>query len=246
MPADRHPNHLSLVSPDDAGDALVRALGAYLDRVDDESLHDDARYADWLARDARACESAAEREATECAAVEFAERARIRILAERARETVPVISLRVYDASDTSDAGAPSDATVDRAVRRASFVPWLETVGVAAGVGRDLWDEPPERWVHVPGATATGRVVAITVHGDSMLPVLRPRDVVAIHVGARPVVGAMIVARNGDDGYVVKRVRRVGRQFLELESFNPAYAPFRLAREPHAVVGVVTHVLRDE
>lgn len=242
MPADRHLNHLTLVSSDDAGEALVRALGAYLDRVDDDSLHDDMRYADWLARDARARETAAEREATECAAVEFAERARIRILAERARETVPVIPLRVYDASGASEA----DATVDRAVRRASFVPWLETVGVAAGVGRDLWDEPPERWVHVPGTIATGRVVAITVHGDSMLPVLRPRDVVAIRVGARPTVGAMIVARNGDDGYVVKRVRRVGRQFLELESFNPAYAPFRLAREPHAVVGVVTHVLRDE
>lgn len=73
-----------------------------------------------------------------------------------------------------------------------------------------------------------------------------PSHVVAIRVGARPAVGAMIVARNGGDGYVVKRVRRVGRQYLELESFNPAYAPFQLAREPSAVVGVVTHVLRDE
>src|SRR5690606_38266750 len=124
------------------------------------------------------------------------------------------------------------------AAAAAGCAPWLD-LGVAAGVGRELWDEPCERWVRLPDDVPRGRFVALTVAGDSMEPLLHAGDVVLTQVGASPRRDSIVVARRADDGYVVKRVGEIAEQEIELLSLNPEYPPVRVPREAEAVVGTV-------
>ncbi|HLV26454.1 MAG TPA: S24 family peptidase [Gemmatimonadales bacterium] len=116
--------------------------------------------------------------------------------------------------------------------------PWLD-LGVAAGVGRELWDEPCEQWVRLPDDLPRGRFVALTVAGDSMEPLLHQGDVVLTEIGAPIRRDAIVVARRVDDGYVVKRVGEVAEREVELLSLNPEYPPMRIPREAGSVVGTV-------
>jgi hypothetical protein len=113
-------------------------------------------------------------------------------------------------------------------------------LGIAAGAGRALWDEPCDSWVSIPDELPRGRYVALTVKGDSMLPLLHSGDVVLVKLGPDVVRDTVVVARRPDDGYVVKRVGRVSPAELELMSLNPDFpAPIVVDRSEGTVTGTV-------
>ncbi|MEP7174909.1 MAG: S24 family peptidase [Gemmatimonadales bacterium] len=126
------------------------------------------------------------------------------------------------------------------AAREARAAPLAE-LGVAAGSGRELLDEPCDAWVALPADLPTSRYVALRVVGDSMVPLLHSGDVVlvALDLAVRP--GAVAVARHPAHGYVVKRVARAvaGRPGLSLASLNPAYPPLELDLRTGALLGPV-------
>jgi hypothetical protein len=78
-------------------------------------------------------------------------------------------------------------------------------LGAAAGVGRDLWDEPCEQWVRVPDDAPVGSYVSLRVVGESMDPLLHTGDSVLVQVGSRSARDTVVLARVPDAGYVVKR-----------------------------------------
>jgi hypothetical protein len=113
-------------------------------------------------------------------------------------------------------------------------------LGIAAGAGRALWDEPCDSWVSIPSELPRGRYVALTVKGDSMLPLLHSGDVVLVKLGPEVARDTVVVARRPDDGYVVKRVGSVTPGELELLSLNPDYpAPIVVDRAEGTVTGTV-------
>ena len=191
-----------------------------------------AAYYEWLAEELRERQSPAERAEAERQADRFAERMRRRFAAER-------VELR-------TERGGPSSETVEDGVgpvsaaapARARWAPYVES-DVAAGLGREVWDEPVERWVALPEGVPDGRYVAIRVSGDSMEPVLHAGDTVLVRLGPELARGSLVVARKADDGYVVKQIAAVTEREVELLSFNPAYPPMHIARDTCLVVGTV-------
>lgn len=131
------------------------------------------------------------------------------------------------------------DAPDHGGVLRERLVPWPE-LGVAAGVGRELWDEPCERWIELPQTLAAGhKYVALTVSGNSMEPALHAGDVVLVSVGTSVRRDSMVVARRPEEGYVVKAVGRLSRRAIELRSLNPEFAAFSIPRDDALIVGTV-------
>jgi len=124
------------------------------------------------------------------------------------------------------------------AARHAHAAPLVE-LGVAAGTGRELFDEPCEAWVALPPELAPGRYVALRVVGDSMVPLLHSDDVVLVDLDGRVVPGSVAVARHPAHGYVVKRVGGVRAGGLRLESLNPAYSALTLAPGAGTLIGRV-------
>jgi hypothetical protein len=116
--------------------------------------------------------------------------------------------------------------------------PWID-LGVAAGMGRELWDEACESWVRVPEGLARGQFVALTVRGESMAPLLHSGDVVLTRLGGELRRDAMVVARRPDEGYVVKKVGRLDTESVELLSLNPEFPPVHIPRDERLVVGTV-------
>lgn len=135
-------------------------------------------------------------------------------------------------------ATAPPGADAPSAVTPARLAP-LVTLGVAAGVGRELWDEPPERWVEVPTDLPGGDYVALRIAGDSMMPLMHSGDTVLVRRGAVVKAGSVIVARHPDDGYVCKEVQRVRRDAIELVSLAPGGPSLQLPHDAACVVGTV-------
>jgi phage repressor protein C with HTH and peptisase S24 domain len=117
-------------------------------------------------------------------------------------------------------------------------VPVVE-LGIAAGVGRELWDEPADAWVEVPNDAPAGDYVALRVVGDSMAPLMHTGDTVLVRRGADVRRDTVIVARHPDDGYVCKRVSRVRRESIELASLAPGRPPIVIPRDARLVVGTV-------
>jgi SOS-response transcriptional repressor LexA len=113
-------------------------------------------------------------------------------------------------------------------------------LGVAAGVGRELWDETPDHWVELPVDVPEGRrYLALRIVGESMAPLMHTGDVVLVRVGPDVKVDTAIVARHPDDGYVCKRVSRVRRRRIELASLEPGRSLITIPRDPALVVGTV-------
>jgi SOS-response transcriptional repressor LexA len=188
-----------------------------------------ATFHEWLARDARAGQRSAERRATEARAERFARRMQAIVLGTR------------LGVAMTLDAPVVRETRHDRVVRVVGerLVPWPE-LGVAAGVGRELWDEPCERWVELPHTLATGgKYVALTVSGSSMEPALHAGDVVLVSVGGGVRRDSIVVARRPEEGYVVKAVGRLTRRAIELRSLNPEFATFSIPRDEALIVGTV-------
>ena len=157
---------------------------------------------------------------------------RVRALQVGARLTTAPLRARAADVVGSIASVAESAAAVRCA-------PWLDSLAVAAGAGRELWDEPCDRWVMLPRELERGRYLAVGVAGDSMEPYLRDGDVIIVDPQSTPMEHAVVVARRRDDGYVVKYVSKLTRRSMELSSFNVAYEPFSVMRTPGAFVGTV-------
>jgi SOS-response transcriptional repressor LexA len=207
-------------------DALARlAARAGVHRLDPDEATG-AAFREWLARDARAGQRGVERRATEARAERFA------------RRVQPLLLARQLGVTAVNHAPVVHEPRRSAAVRE-RLAPWPE-LGVAAGVGRELWDEPCERWVELPRTLATGsKYVALTVSGSSMEPALHAGDVVLVSVGAGVRRDSVVVARRPEEGYVVKVVGRLTRRAIELRSLNPEFAAFSIPRDDSLIVGTV-------
>ena len=211
-------------------DRLVRLLGERaLGDIDPDS-EAGARFHEWWARDLRAGTARVELEA---AADSFEARMRARVAAKghRVRLIERSPSFRV-----PASEGTVSSMVADACAQRCA--PVLD-LGVAAGVGRDLWDEPCTSWVELPEDVQAGQHVALRVRGDSMEPLLQAGDTILIKLDPEVRRGAVVVARRPDDGYVVKRVSRVGPKVVELASLNAGYPPIRIPRRDELILGTV-------
>jgi SOS-response transcriptional repressor LexA len=166
--------------------------------------------------------AAAEREA---AAARFAERVRARV-ASAGR------GIRLIDRP-------PEPVHAETALASTLGAAPLVELGVAAGTGRELLEEPCEAWVALPPGVPSGRYVALRVVGDSMTPLLHSGDVVLVDLDGTAATGGVVVARHPDHGYVVKRVGRAREWGLPLESLNPAHPMLVLAPGAGALIGPV-------
>ena len=127
-------------------------------------------------------------------------------------------------------------AQVVAAAARVRHAPAMD-LSVAAGVGRELWDEPCDRWIPLPESAPDGRYVALRVTGDSMVPLLHDGDTILVKLGDEIVPDSVVVARVPDGGYVVKRVGGVAGSRVELASLNPDYPSDRDPARPVARAG---------
>lgn len=212
------------------GDRLMQLAGEYLlTRSDD--LH--PKLVEWMLEDARARMTPDERTENDRIAREFAVRTLRRL---RSRDASARLVPHPMVQRDATVVGDVRHTALLAAQERC--VGWLGTNAVAAGVGRELWDEPCDCWIELPETIPPGNQIALPVSGDSMEPVLFDGDGIIVDLNARVRVGSVIVARHPEHGYVVKCVSEMTRTWVELESFNPAYPSFRLRRTPGAIVGV--------
>jgi SOS-response transcriptional repressor LexA len=214
-------------------DALMRLVA---DRAFDELLPDDPQnvpFFEWLSRELRERQTPRERQETERHATEFARRVKRRWAVEvlGIQEEAGPPPLRIASV-ETNAAQA-----LDRAAAGAQ-APYLD-LAVAAGSGRELWDEPCAEWVDIPQGVPAGKHLALRVSGDSMTPALHDGDTLLVRLGDALEPGRVVVARRPDDGYVVKQLGRVGRRELELRSLNAAFPPICVARRPGTILGTV-------
>lgn len=161
--------------------------------------------------------------------------ASMRAKAEAARLKVRLVSGLPY-AERPAVAGMISQVLHEAGARRAA--PQLD-LGVAAGAGRDLWDESCDVWVRIPDDAPAGQYVSLSVVGESMDPLLHTGDSVLVRVDANVIRDTVILAKVPDAGYVVKRVGKVTRTRLELLSLNPSFPPITIPRDNHTVLGTV-------
>jgi hypothetical protein len=168
--------------------------------------------------------------------------ARVRAAATRLRARAEAARLKVRLVAGSPPveraAAAGMIADVLDAARAVRAAPRLD-LGAAAGVGRDLWDEPCEQWVRVPDDAPAGSYVSLRVVGESMDPLLHTGDSVLVQVGNAVARDTVVLARVPDAGYVVKKVGRVTRAQLELQSLNDAFPPIVVPRDEHTIVGTV-------
>jgi phage repressor protein C with HTH and peptisase S24 domain len=188
----------------------------------------------WLANDLRRGMSGQDRARDEKDSAAFARRISTRIAVRRAVRKFPVRELRQRSASN---AGIVRDS-LSQSAREGCAA--LLDLAVAAGAGRELWDESTDAWLELPSdIPPSERYVALRVAGDSMSPVLEPRDVILLKLGPDVAVDELVVAQVPDQGYVVKYVSAVRDNLIELKSFNPDYATLSIPRNNHAIAGTV-------
>lgn len=91
--------------------------------------------------------------------------------------------------------------------------------GFPAGVG---WDE-----VELPGV-AEANAYALSISGDSMLPVYRHGDVIVVSPSAPVRQGDRVVARGRNGAVVAKLLLRRTARMVELASLNPEFPNLEL------------------
>lgn len=94
-----------------------------------------------------------------------------------------------------------------------------------------------QRWLREQGLEA-GQLSAITVHGDSMEPLLRDGDETLVDTAPRPFRDGVHVVRLGEN-LMVKRVASQGGGRLSLLSQNLAYPPVEVDAAEVEIVGRV-------
>lgn len=214
-------------------DLLVQLAGQKCMDELDPSDPRNAPFFEWYARELRERQTSAEREATEERAAAFAKRMVVR-WAQRSTGVVDVSrGVPLHQAAEPATIGVALDL-VPREVR----APYVD-LAVAAGVGRELWDEECTEWAEVPPDVPVGRHLALRVAGDSMAPFIHTGDTVLVRLDERLQRGSVIVARLPDGGYVVKRVGKLERHHIELLSLNPDYPAIRIPKRERTVLGTV-------
>jgi len=230
---DTTPNAADRAGIERAKDLVVRVAGERaMDRLDPLDPQE-ARFLEWCAREARLTLSVAERQKLDRGADRFVRevRARRSIQRSRVREV----------AAEPESAPAWEEGTLAQvltAAARARYAPVLD-LSVAAGAGRELWDEPCDRWIPLPEGSPDGKYVALRVTGDSMVPLLHDGDTILVKLGDELVPDAVVVARVPDGGYVVKRVGGIAGSRVELASLNAEYPSIVIPRDPSLVLGTV-------
>lgn len=91
--------------------------------------------------------------------------------------------------------------------------------GFPAGVG---WDE-----VDLPGV-ADANAYALSICGDSMLPVYRHGDIIVVSPAAPTRQGDRVVARSRNGAVMAKLLRRRTARFIELASLNADFPDLKL------------------
>jgi SOS-response transcriptional repressor LexA len=223
-------------APDPAAEALAEWVGWALMADPDGVPWRDAAFVDWLGAEARAADRAARRESDAA----FLARGRALMARAQARR----LGVLRFPAAEPWAPPAGRRVREGVAVPGRRLAPVVE-LGVAAGPGRDLWDEPTERWLRVPEVAPDARYLAVRIVGTSMTPLLANGSVVLVRADARgreARAGRVVVARHPDDGYVCKRVAAVGAGGLVLASLEPGHAELRLPPDPGLVVGTVVGV----
>jgi hypothetical protein len=181
-----------------------------------------ARFEAWRAE--------AEREAD---AARFAQRVR------RAMAVMGASVRRIDRAPELVSPDRPGPLAAMFAEARARGAAPLAELGVAAGTGRELFDEPCDAWVALPEGLPPSRYVALRVVGDSMTPLLHSGDVVLVDLDRPVSPGSVAVARLPDHGSVVKRLVRTDGDRWRLVSLNPAYPPLEVPPDSGALLGPV-------
>jgi len=92
---------------------------------------------------------------------------------------------------------------------------YFDDSGFPAGSG---WDE-----IDVPGVTDQN-AYALTITGDSMMPVYREGDTIIVSPSAEIRKGDRVVVRTNDGQVMAKIMQRQTTKVLELASFNPNHA----------------------
>ena len=211
---------------------LLEAAGRLLAGDADGPLWRDPRFVDWLAAELRARDRGARRRTDD----ELAAQGRAALGRPRARQLGIARTLEVPHFRPPTVRGTPGDVLASASRERAAPVVEL---GVAAGVGRELWDEPVESWLDLPADAPAGQYVALKVAGESMAPLMHTGDTVLVRLGGDAERDTVIVARHPDDGYVCKRVRRVRADAIDLESLEPGRPVITVPRERGSVLGTV-------
>ena len=152
--------------------------------------------------------------------------------AQRVRRTMAVMGAsvrRIDRAPELVPPARPGPLAAMFAEARARGAAPLAELGVAAGTGRELFDEPCDAWVTLPEGLPSSRYVALRVVGDSMTPLLHSGDVVLVDLDRQVPPGAVAVARHPDHGSVVKRLVRTGRRSLAAGLAQPGLPAARAA-----------------
>lgn len=215
------------------GEALAEALGRTYARMNDDVWTDEVFLA-WLAAESRARGGRRTRVAYDAGAILTSGRAlRERVLSRRCGVGIVRATPRTVAALHVdTPLGAMNHA------RSSGAVPLID-MAAAAGPGRELWDEPVDDWLVLPAGVPSMRALALRISGESMVPLLHPGDTVLVELGTPVTKGRVVVARHPDDGYVCKRVHRIGRREVELASLNPAFGVVTIPRDERLVVGTV-------
>ncbi len=225
------------------GEAIAESLGREIARHDDDVPWSHEPFLEWIAAERR---SRRDRRPSGSSEEEVMRREgmrlRARVLARQCGIALvegppPLVPSRAH--------GMP--AHVLNVAAAIGAVP-LVNLAAAAGAGRVLWDEPAEQWIALARSTARvrRRAIALRIAGESMAPLLRPGDTVLVELGTSLVRGRVVVARHSgvEDGYLCKRVARVGRRDVLLTSIDPAYGSVTIPRDDDLVVGTVRMVWR--
>ncbi len=227
---DPTPDELELLEA--RSDPLIDLVG-YAERYRPSSpAYDDPRFVRWVARDRR--EWARD---PELLSREEIVSLRNRILERVHADQLGVRAVASAPARESFVASAPVGAVLGEMER--SHCATICDLAIAAGPGRELWDVEVDSCIPLPENIPRGRYLALTVRGDSMEPLIHTGDMVLVRVGDKLVRDTVVVARDIDGGYVVKKVARLRSRSIELASLNPAYPPMRIARVPGSVLGTV-------
>jgi hypothetical protein len=228
------PNDRDLFT-EDVVDLLVDLVGRLAYEQMDPMDPRNAPFLDWLAREARLRQTAAERRETERQSALFAERVLRRVASVRAaeRHRVRCVDEAPFTYSTGDDVGDGVTSRVQEPTTR-----WWD-LAVAAGAGRELWDEPPSGFVVLPEDVDDGRYVALSVAGDSMAPLLHTGDTILVKLGPELTSDHVVVARHPEQGYVVKRVGRVSPMRVELTSLNADYPALEIPNDASLILGTV-------
>ena len=212
-------------------DRLVSLIDSEAERSLSSLLNHDDRFLTWLAEDLR-------HRAPPRGSWTAAKRRSMldRIMQRGIAARVGIVCVDSHTAERNVE-GMPLEQAVEEA-RQDGFAPRVE-LAVAAGSGRALWDEPCSSWVQLPDELPGGRYVALSVSGDSMLPLLHSGDVILVRLDQSPKRGSVVVARQQDEGYVVKLVSQISERAIRLRSVNPEYGSVRVSNDRLSIVGTV-------